>query len=324
MARIFIDGFESGQLNLWDGVVGATVVAAQSGMDGSYCLDCYSAGTAQKYVKKNISALSEIFIGFRWMPKNANRFLSFYNGSTLLGKLHLSGNGGNIVAYRGSTSIATGTETINYNSVYLIEVRYKPDDSAGVFQVKVNGVTDIDFSGDTTPGATTVDNFWLSHNDNNFPSGYFDNVVVDDADWPGNTRIAALKPIGAGSLTQWDPSAGSNWDCVDEVPASDSDYISTDAAEEVDLFAAADLPANAYSVKCVQVQARALKEGNSLNVQNLQLACRTNLNDYFSENFAVPTSAKSFAKLWQNNPNTAQPWTKGEVDAMEIGVKAVA
>ncbi len=182
---------------------------------------------------------------------------------------------------------------------------------------------DIDFSGDTTDGPTTVDNIRLYAQSPNFYH-HFDNVVIDDAEFPGNTRIALLKPNGAGSSTQWDPSAGSNWDCVDEVPASDSDYISTDAAEEADLFAASDLPSGVASVKCVQVQARALKEGNSLNVQNLQLACRTNSNNYFSQNFAVPTSAKGFAKLWQNNPNTAQPWTKGEVDALEIGVKAVA
>ena len=40
MARLFIDGFESGQEDLWDAESGASVVSSAGlDMDGDYCLD---------------------------------------------------------------------------------------------------------------------------------------------------------------------------------------------------------------------------------------------------------------------------------------------
>ena len=39
------------------------------------------------------------------------------------------------------------------------------------------------------------------------------------------------------SLVQWDASAGNNSDCVDEVEASDADYVSTSTQFESELYA---------------------------------------------------------------------------------------
>ena len=52
MARVFIDGFESGKTDLWDLVVGACIATGIAGMDGTYCLSCDGFGDyyAHKYV----------------------------------------------------------------------------------------------------------------------------------------------------------------------------------------------------------------------------------------------------------------------------------
>jgi len=51
-----------------------------------------------------------------------------------------------------------------------------------------------------------------------------DNLIVDNAGWIGQTRIQGLAVSGAGTTTQFDPSTGSNYECVNEVPYSDTDY----------------------------------------------------------------------------------------------------
>ena len=147
--------------------------------------------------------------------------------------------------------------------------------------------------------------------------------MIDNAAWPGNTKIQAIKPAGAGNSTQWTPSAGDNYACVDEVPPSESDFVSTNTIGHLDLYAAGDLVGTIGSVKCVQLQALAKAEG-SPSPHNLQLAVRTNGADYFSGDKAVPSSSTQLSNLWEANPATAAPWQEAEVNAMEIGMKAVA
>ena len=53
--------------------------------------------------------------------------------------------------------MATGAIAVNVGTPVLIEVHYKPHNTEGVFQVKVGGILDIDFTGDTTDGATAID-----------------------------------------------------------------------------------------------------------------------------------------------------------------------
>jgi len=188
----------------------------------------------------------------------------------------------------------------------------------------VGGVLDINFNGDTTDGATAIDGIRVGGDGTYYSSCWFDNAVIDNAAWPGDTRIQAIRPSAPGALTEWDPSAGANWDCIDEIPYSDTDYVSTNVTGKTDLYEATDLVGSIHSVKCVQVAARSIKEG-SPTPQNLQLACRSGGANYFGENVPVPAvNPKPLTKLWETNPATGQPWTKDEVNSVQIGMKAVA
>jgi len=66
------------------------------------------------------------------------------------------------------------------------------------------------------------------------------------------------------------------------------------------------------------------KAEGSPSPHNLQLAVRTIGADYFSGDKAVPSSSTQLSSLWEANPATSAPWQEAEVNAMEIGVKAVA
>ena len=328
MARVFIDGFESGKTDLWDLVVGAWIVTGIAGMDGTYCLSCDSFG--DYYAHKYVPAAPEYYLAFRYRGSNASYASSmcyFFNGATQLARVRRNPATGLIEIRRGTgygTLLATGTIAVNVGTPILIEVHYKPHDTAGVFQVRVGGVLDINFNGDTTDGATAIDGIRVGGDGGYYSSCWFDNVVLDNAAWPGDTLIQAIRPTAPGALTEWDPSAGANWDCVEEIPYSDTDYVSTNVTGKTDLYEVTDLVGSIHSVKCVQVAARSIKEG-SPTPQNLQLACRSGGANYFGENVPVPAvNPKPLTKLWETNPATGQPWTKDEVNSVQIGMKAVA
>jgi len=326
MARIFIEGFESGGLDLWDNIgSGASLISAPAGMDGSYA---GQVATSNAFLEKTLSAAAEYYAAFlskiTFSVAGSSSICQFKSASTILVDMKRNNTSGKIEAYRGSTLIATGTAVINLNQVYHLQVRANIHDTTGIVQVKVDGVLDLDFSGDTKPGTeTTINAFQIGQTTPNPMTIQFDNVVLDGAAWPGKTNIQAIRPTGAGNSTQWTPSAGSNWDCVDEVPASDADNVVTNANDQADLYAAGNLVGTIDSVVCVQVQARAVKEGVA-TPQNLALGVRTGATDYFSSDKIIPTAAKSLFNLWVQNPNTSAAWTKTEVDGVEIGIKSRA
>lgn len=319
MARIFIDGFEHGDLKFWTGIDKVTIETGVI-LDGVYCAKFPYASE----MFKMLPAKSEYYVAFRVAVESrhtvACALCNFFNGSTTLGFLRFD-LAGTLTAVRStSTVLLTSAMALGLGVEYLIEVRYLPHASAGVFQVKVNGVLVIDYSGNT--GTTTPINN-ISFGKASYWVFYLDNVVIDDAAWPGNSKIQAIKPTGAGNSTQWTPSAGANYACVDEVPPSEADYIESNVIGHLDLYAASDLVGTIGAVKCVQVQALAVAEG-APTPTNLQFAVRSGGTDYFSGDKLVPSGAAQLAGLWETDPATGVAWLAGAVNAMEIGVKAVA
>lgn len=326
MARIFIDGFEAGEHDMWDAENNAIVISSAGlNMDGDYCLDLN--GTSE-YIEKNITADDEMYIAVLWRSTNSGNskgIISFFKDGTLLVSIQRNAVSNLIEAYRGSTLVDTGSASVTVGSTYLIEVRVKIHDSTGRIQVKVDGISDIDFTGDTKPGADTQFNRIRLGAPTGLIHGiaYFDNLIMDDATWIGDTKIQKILPTGAGNSTGWTPSAGNNWACVDERPPSDVDYVSINANDITDTYTAANMAGSIGSVKCVQIQSRTESEG-APTPTNLKLVVRSGAADYLSGNKAVPVIPKGLHNLWETNPADSLAWEEADVNAMEIGIKSAA
>jgi hypothetical protein len=326
--RIFIDGYESGNHAMWDAESNANVVSSAGlDMDGDYCLDL---NFLYEYVSKDITLTDEMYFAFLYRPTNAansEEMLCTYNGGTSLIHIVRTSTSGVITGRSGiSTLLVTGTASLSINTTYLIEVHIKIADSGGRIEVKVDGIQDIDFTGDTKPGADTqFDKVRLGNGPAAaYPTyAYFDNFIMDDAAWIGDTNIQAVVPTSAGNSTNWTPSAGSNFECVDERPASDVDYVSINANDVVDTYTMADLSGSIDNIKCVQVQSRTRTEG-APTPANLKLVVRSGGADYVSGDKAVPASEKSLWNLWETNPADSAAWEEADVNAMQVGIKSAA
>jgi len=332
MARIFIEGFESGGLENWDlKSGGATVETPPTGMSGSYAVDL--ANELQAYLRKDLgTTYTAMYFALKvyFTSSTGGGIITLYDAAgTQIFTLMRNASSSLLEVRRGSytgTLLATGTTTITNATTFLIELYYVPLNSGGTVQVKVNlGSAEINYSGDTTNGNESFRHVLLGQ-----PSGggyaynYIDDFVMDDAGWIGNTRIQGLVPTGAGTTTQWDPSAGSNYACVDERPASDSDYVSTNVTDEIDTYATGNMTGAIDSIKCVQIQARCGKDGVPTPTQ-LQLAVRSGGTNYFSASKAVPSVfGVPVWAIWEDNPADSADWEEADVNGMEIGIKAVA
>lgn len=327
MARIFIDGFEAGEHDMWDGENNATVISSAGlDTDGDYCLDLNNNA---EYIQKNITADDEMYFAFLYRPTvdaNSKGMLTLLKDSTVLVQVRKNTTSKKIEVTRGATLVDTGTHLLNQNTTYLIEIHAKIADAGGAIDVKVDGVSDITFSGDTKVGADTQFNSAvLGYVVTPYASAYcyFDNFIMDDAAWIGDTKIQKILPTGAGNSTNWTPSAGNNWDCVDERPASDADYVSINAVDTVDTYAAGNMAGSIDSVKCVQIQSRTESDG-APTPTNLKLVVRSGATDYLSADKAVPAAPAGLSNLWELNPNGSVAWTETTVNALELGIKSAA
>ena len=329
MSLVFMDGFETGNLGLWSANYNLSIVSAPTGMSGSYALYGSNGGYAQKMFD---SPYSELYFAFKWKValghNGALGVMRFYdsvggavlsitrNTTTKLPQIRLGDYSG--------TVLAEGTTVLDNDHVYLFEVYLKPLNSGGVCQVKIDSnPVEINYSGDTTNGLEEIGQIMPYASGGNTT---WDDIFVDDADWIGNWRIKPLVPIGAGASAQWDPSTGNNYECVDEKPPSDTDYVSTNVIDEVDTYAVGTLSGTVSAIKAVQVIARARKEGNPTPTQ-LQLIVRPASTDRVSSSKALPTEFSAgghVSHLWENNPEDSQPWEPGDINGKQIGMKAVA
>jgi len=354
MARLWWDGFEYGWYNgftvmqflypnsslNYSTTYGATPMTTPV-YTGSYSFRI----TTSTYYPTNYlcltlgAAKSELYIKVNLRPDSVSKtepLIGLYKGTTCLAWLRQVNR--NLELYSGTgTGTQLGSTAVNALSANgadwnLVELRLKVANSPdGYAQVRVSETLVIDASGvDTQPGADAdMDMIRIGASGGASLSGdawYIDDFIVDDANWVGNKRVYKVQITGVGATgAVWDAEpAGTNWSRIDEIPYSNTDYIYTNTTDECDTYGCSNLPGTATSAKGLMVIIRAAEEGTA-TPQNVQIACLTEATLYYSDSYAPPSGSAGFYKyLWATNPETAADWTVAEINAVELGVKAVA
>jgi hypothetical protein len=163
-------------------------------MNGTYCLSLPN----WDIVEKTISGISEGWCFFLWNQNNNSsnkHIILLKNGSTTILELKFTSADEKIHAYIGGVDVGNTTMTFTSGQAYKIGLHFKIDDTVGRIEVTVDGGSDeIDYTGDTKPGAdTTFDRIRLG-NDYNYTNEKFDDFIMDDVEWPGGGPPAGPTP----------------------------------------------------------------------------------------------------------------------------------
>ncbi|HOW77921.1 MAG TPA: hypothetical protein PK406_00585 [Verrucomicrobiota bacterium] len=212
---------------------------------------------------------------------------------------------------------------LTLNAWHCVEIHAVIDNSTGAATVVVDGVTQLDYSGDTqaTANANTKSIRVLG------TAGYVDDIIVNDTtgsyntSWPNEAGIYPITVTGDGTHGDWDASTGTPETCLEEIPANDADYISTGVDDEQHTFAMSDT-AEVGSVLAVKWYARA-KKTEAGDAFLLRLLTSAAPNDYVGSNIGLSTSFVEYNEIIEECPWTSAAWTTDDVDAMELGVQAV-
>jgi hypothetical protein len=129
----------------------------------------------------------------------------------------------------------------------------------------------------------------------------------------GESHVVHLIPNGAGATTQLTPTAGSNFQCVDETPPNTSDYNASAVNDQLDTYAKSSMPASATQVSVVGVYAYASRDGATIN--NYRNVIRLSGTNYFGTQYALGTSFAGRYHIFNTNPATLDGWDISEVTA---------
>lgn len=245
-----------------------------------------------------------------------------------------------LTVWRGNLSTrlgATDPGIVHPDVLYYVEMQVTIDNAAGAVEVRLNDDVVIDVSGVDTQATSNaqVSAFELGGDCSSAAmvhrySRYDDLYVVDDSgsycnDFLGDTRLCALFPEGTGAHADWTPTAGNNWQCVDDNPPNDdTDYNHTLTPTDRDSFEMEDLPAGisgTVHAVCAVLNARKDNAGT----RTIQPAVRSGGTDYDGDSVNLPNGYEFRTMYaWETDPDTVAPWLVAAVNAVEAGYELVA
>lgn len=331
MTRVFMTGLEAASMGIFTAANYATITTTQK-RSGAYALDLPANAGAAKTLP---AAIAEIYLRIGLYPTSliGNSSFLFMRDSAGADQLHFGFNTTSklIEVRRGNpvgTLIATGTHAITLDAWTCIEIYALIADSGGRAIVKLDGVLDVDFTGDTkaTGNANILTVFFGGSGTSHYTDGYMDDIAVNDTagannnSWVGRGGIYPAFPDGAGNYTQLTPSAGANWQCVDEKPPNDdTDYVASGVTDEKDTYTLNDLVPTQGTITAVQWIGRARLE--DAGAGGLARLFRIGGADYQGADLAIDTTSYKYCQeIIENNPATAAQFNVAEVNAMEAGV----
>lgn len=235
----------------------------------------------------------------------------------------------------GPTGTVIATSAVPFSTLSQwrsINMYVKIHDSTGRVVVKVDGVTQIDFTGDTKNGGTnsTIDGLRLAMA-SGAGKGIADLVVCDglgtlNNTYPGDISVIRRLPNANGNYSQFTGSDGNSTDnylLVDDSPVDTADYVYAATSGLKDSYGVEDLPLAATSVLGVRAVAKCAKSG--AGSAGMSVFIREASTDTFGPDVPLSTSFS-----WQGDtiretaPSTGVAWTISGVNGMEVGVRSEA
>jgi hypothetical protein len=258
-------------------------------------------------------------------------FLRIYSQNATVNVTLRLDTAGRLVAARNTTTLGTGTTVLVADRDYLIEWRFTIHDTTGIVEVKLDGTTEITLTSQDTRNDAAASGDLCDRIE--FVEGpasgvYFNDTIINSTtgsvnnSWVGGLAIEALMPTAAGDNTTLTPSAGANWQNVDERPPNDvTDYNSHATVNNYDLY---NIPSTQWtSVGFVDLVLRAQKSDAGAKSIAHRVKADTDASgtadtEYTGSDLALSTSWAFYSKIYDQQPDSTS-WTSAKVNALQPG-----
>lgn len=337
---LFVDSFDhyatADIVKKWTALTGTVTIGA-FGRNGTNGIRCGGGAVSKTLPATKVTLISGMAIKLPAGYPSDAPLIEFRDGATSqIGvyfnssyQMKIKRNGA------GGTTLATGTTVLSAGVYYYIELKAKIDNTTGTTEVHINGAAEaaLTLTGQDTQQSANAYADNVSFGNTGFGGGLNndqdDFYINDDAgsannDFLGDIRVQYIAPDGAGGVTQWTPSAGSNYQNVDETaPDDDTTYNSDATIGDRDTYTLGALSPSTATIKGIQMITYARKD--DAGTRTICPVIRISSTNYDQSNLPNLTTSYQYLPLVvEVSPATSVAFTLSEVNGMEAGVKTVA
>lgn len=310
-------------LGNWTTKSGAvTLTSLESGSAGNK--KYLTSTTTPTMTSQSFTSSSSLVVGFRfYYTGSSGRIIEFFDAGSRLcgiaisqtGVLHINKNTSGYSDFN-----FTATQALKVNTWTYVECEITFHDSTGSIDWHLNGIAAGSYSNiDTIAGGTECDKISVGYNmtGEDWHSGFrIADIYVDTATAHGPMDIWTQACDAAGSAANFTPSAGSNYQNVDEIgPDDDTTYNSSTATTTKDQIATSDTtPAAPLAVQPV-VRGRYIPTGSA----NLKVGLKSGATEDQDSAVAIDSAYANYhGKIYETDPNTSSAWTVSNADSSEV------
>jgi hypothetical protein len=343
MALLWIEGFEGfgssvGGAPSPSGIVSRKypVISGESGFDietgrdgVGYCIEIadYLSYLRSPNLTTNATCVLGVAVKINAHPSTQRDLLQLYENSNRGMNIKLNPDG-TLTIENNVTDLGTTTSSLTINTWYYIEFKVLTNNTTGTAEIKVNGTSWLALTNqDTQPGTNAYHTAFQFQPPFGVTTLYDDVYFLDGSgsannDFLGNRKVLALDPDSAGDTTQWTPSAGSNYQNVDDGALCDEDttYNETSTSTDQDLYNYDALPSTVTQVHGLQINNETRVTAGSMQLASVIKTGTT--TDVGSNDSITSTTYVSTQRVSEQDPDTASAWTKSGVDGAQFGIKA--
>jgi hypothetical protein len=327
--RVFNTGFEEGSTDIFD--LNAPLIGTSNPKTGTYSIQ---ATINTQYYWDNWSIPSTYMIRGGMDMRHGtggggttNKSLFRIRSATadlIVIRLNSTGTG---LKLKVAGTDQDDSDAVPIDEYYHLGFDVKIDGSSGWAKVYVNGIEVMSFTGNT--GTAQITNCAIgpqsASGGDSLGALYIDNLYIDDSTGesvavaPPILRFHWITPDSNGNYNDWTPSSGSGYQCVDEVPPSDSDYVETAASGNQDSYGCTTITLGTNeTIEAVIPVVRAKREGAS---EKIKLGTRLSSTDSVGSEQGLGTS---YAYLFERQ--TTKPgggsWGQSDIDSVEVLIES--
>jgi hypothetical protein len=297
--------------------------------------------------------LERIHLGFYFTPRVVTNDSGGSNGSFLHLNADGTGNTSNQVGFSvdnnrrllcftgdnisglGGTTVANGSTVLTLFQQYHIEIDVYFNPTGGTMELRLDGVLEMSFSGNTDPRNKRYINsltFIAGQGGSANCSYDFHALYVDDmldwteSFWFGDHTIEYLIPNADDTPLDFIPSSGTNNYEIVAAPNSAvaTRYVESDTVPASDFYAHTALPITPAYIPAVQVRTTAVASGSAA-LRRKAIRPRVRVDGVLDNNWQgrmISTSQENWRSIFPLQPN-GNLWTKTAVDDSHIGFGTV-
>lgn len=333
MALQFLEGFDhyttAQAVRKWTTVVGNGVIVSPGRFNGQ-AWQFNNVGTTS-YLEQNLVARDTFIIGVAFQIAYGDasvpviRFMDDTNDQIDIRVTSTAG----FQFTRNGTPLATSADNVIAFGYYnYIEAKVVVDNSAGVVQLRVNGVQVINQGSIDTQntGNASINRirFQPFSNSGAYDMRIDDIYIIDDTGtfdngFLGECRVETHFPSANGTFVEFTPvGAGTNYQAMDETTSNDDvDYTQANVVGNRDIFTVSNYT---FVGQVYGLQVTGTHRKDDVGNRTVAPLARINGSQYEGTVDTCLSQYKMAKKIWEKNPDTNAQWTISEVNAGQYGI----